>query len=323
MSIPYTVIGILILFFFAGVIYRFCLVRKESGKQYEVGTCKTIGSREIQTDYFTVEENENGLLAVLADGMGKDAGGRIAAKTVIRVFQEVFAEYNMLDHPSYFFQKTFLLAVLADGMGKDAGGRIAAKTVIRVFQEVFAEYNMLDHPSYFFQKTFQTANREILKLLDEGRGRAAVSAVMIQDGFLYYAIVGDVKVAVFRNQELVPIGVGHTVDVLAENKYYQGVLTREEAILMLHEKRVYHYLGKDGFKEMELYEKPIRLKKDDMVAIFSNGMYESIAWKQMEECLLQKKSCKKIAFDLVETVNRKNGDKDNASMILIRIGELV
>ena len=51
---------------------------------------------------------------------------------------------------------------------------------------------------------------------------------------------------------------------------------------MLHEKRVYHYLGKDGFKEMELYEKPIRLKKDDMVAIFSNGMYESIAWKQME-----------------------------------------
>lgn len=276
MSIPYTVIGILILFFFAGVIYRFCLVRKESGKQYEVGTCKTIGSREIQTDYFTVEENENGLLAVLADGMGKDAGGRIAAKTVIRVFQEVFAEYNMLDHPSYFFQKTF-----------------------------------------------QTANREILKLLDEGRGRAAVSAVMIQDGFLYYAIVGDVKVAVFRNQELVPIGVGHTVDVLAENKYYQGVLTREEAISMLHEKRVYHYLGKDGFKEMELYEKPIRLKKDDMVAIFSNGMYESIAWKQIEECLLQKKSCKKIAFDLVETVNRKNGDKDNASMILIRIGELV
>ena len=276
MSIPYTVIGILILFFFAGVIYRFCLVRKESGKQYEVGTCKTIGSREIQTDYFTVEENENGLLAVLADGMGKDAGGRIAAKTVIRVFQEVFAEYNMLDHPSYFFQKTF-----------------------------------------------QTANREILKLLDEGRGRAAVSAVMIQDGFLYYAIVGDVKVAVFRNQELVPIGVGHTVDVLAENMYYQGVLTREEAISMLHEKRVYHYLGKDGFKEMEIYEKPIRLKKDDMVAIFSNGMYESIAWKQMEECLLQKKSCKKIAFDLVETVNRKNGDKDNASMILIRIGELV
>ena len=276
MSIPYTVIGILILFFFAGVIYRFCLVRKESGKQYEVGTCKTIGSREIQTDYFTVEENENGLLAVLADGMGKDAGGRIAAKTVIRVFQEVFAEYNMLDHPSYFFQKTF-----------------------------------------------QTANREILKLLDEGRGRAAVSAVMIQDGFLYYAIVGDVKVAVFRNQELVPIGAGHTVDVLAENKYYQGVLTREEAISMLHEKRVYHYLGKDGFKEMELYEKPIRLKKDDMVAIFSNGMYESIAWKQIEECLSQKKSCKKIAFDLVETVNRKNGDKDNASMILIRIGEPV
>ena len=123
-------------------------------------------------DYFTIEENENGLLAVLADGMGKEAGGRIAAKTVIRVFKEIFETYNMADHPSYFFKKAF-----------------------------------------------QTANREILKQMDEGRGMAAVSAVMIQGGFLFYGIVGNVKIAVFRNEELIPLGTGHTVDVLAQDKY--------------------------------------------------------------------------------------------------------
>lgn len=275
MNIPYMVICILGALLFIGMAYRFYLALHMNGKGYETGACKTIGSREIQMDYFAIEENENGLLAVLADGMGREAGGRIAAKTVISVFQKIFREYNMLDHPSYFFQKTF-----------------------------------------------QTANREILKQLDEGKGMAAVGAVMLQQGFLYYALVGNVKIAVYRNQELVLLGTGHTVDVLAEDKYYQGVLTREDALAMLNEKRVYNYLGRDDFKKIEFYDKPVRLRKNDIVAVFSNGMYEGVAWNRIEDCLSRKKSCKNKALELVEAVNGKKGDKDNASIILIRIGEL-
>ena len=275
MSVPYLTVCILCAFLGIAFLYRFCLVFRSSREGYETGACKTIGSREIQMDYFTIEENENGLLAVLADGMGKEAGGRIAAKTVIRVFKEIFETYNMADHPSYFFKKAF-----------------------------------------------QTANREILKQMDEGRGMAAVSAVMIQGGFLFYGIVGNVKIAVFRNEELVPLGTGHTVDVLAQDKYVEGVLTREDALSMLQEKRIYNYLGRDGFKEMQFYEKPVRLQEGDVVAVFSNGMQESVTWKEMEDCLARKKSCKRMAFDLVELVNQKKGDKDNASVILIRVGEM-
>ena len=42
----------------------------------------------------------------------------------------------------------------------------------------------------------------------------------------------------------------------------------------------------------------------------------------MEDCLARKKSCKRMGFDLVELVNQKKGDKDNASVILIRVGEM-
>ena len=37
--------------------------------------------------------------------------------------------------------------------------------------------------------------------------------LMIQGGFLFYGIVGNVKIAVFRNEELVPLGTVYTVDV--------------------------------------------------------------------------------------------------------------
>ena len=79
MSVPYLTVCILCAFLGIAFLYRFCLVFRSSREGYETGACKTIGSREIQMDYFTIEENENGLLAVLADGMGKEAGGRIAA----------------------------------------------------------------------------------------------------------------------------------------------------------------------------------------------------------------------------------------------------
>ena len=131
------------------------------------------------------------------------------------------------------------------------------------------------------------------------------------------------KAAVYRNHELVLLGTGHTVDVLAEDKYYEGVLTREDALAMLNEKRVYNYLGRDDFKKIEFYDKPIRLKKNDIVAVLSNGMYEGVAWNRIEDCLSRKKSCRKKALELVEAVNGKKGDKDNASIILIRIGELL
>ncbi len=151
---------------------------------------------------------------------------------------------------------------------------------------------------------------------------AAVSAVMIQGGFLFYGIVGNVKIAVFRNEELIPLGTGHTVDVLAQDKYVEGVLTREDALSMLQEKRIYNYLGRDGFKEIQFYDKPVRLQEGDVVSVFSNGMQESVTWKEMEDCLARKKNCKRMAFDLVELVNQKKGDKDNASVILIRVGEM-
>lgn len=71
MSVPYLTVCILCAFLGIAFLYRFCLVFRSSREGYETGACKTIGSREIQMDYFTIEENENGLLAVLADGMGK------------------------------------------------------------------------------------------------------------------------------------------------------------------------------------------------------------------------------------------------------------
>ena len=76
MSVPYLTVCILCAFLGIAFLYRFCLVFRSSREGYETGACKTIGSREIQMDYFTIEENENGLLAGFLEGKGKKKGGQ-------------------------------------------------------------------------------------------------------------------------------------------------------------------------------------------------------------------------------------------------------
>lgn len=283
MNVPCLTIIILTSLLFVLIICRIAAAVSCRERRCEIGCSKTIGNREVQEDFYQIRKTKEGLLAVLADGMGKELGGKIAARKVTEVFAELFQEYNALDHPAYFFQKAF-----------------------------------------------QTANREILKLFDDGRGSATASAILLKEGeyigdfpTLYYAIVGNVKVAVFRNGELIPVGTGHTINVLAENKYFSGDLTRENALAMLHETRVYQYIGRDGFKDIEFYDAPIQLRKNDVIVLMSDGIYEGMDWRELEKFIGQKKTCRQIAFDVIEHINQKQGAKDNACIVLVRVGELL
>ena len=47
----------------------------------DVGSSMTIGAREVQEDFVGTLAAQAGLLAVLADGMGKAYGARIASRS--------------------------------------------------------------------------------------------------------------------------------------------------------------------------------------------------------------------------------------------------
>lgn len=74
MSVPYLTVCILCAFLGIAFLYRFCLVFRSSREGYETGACKTIGSREIQMDYFTIEENENWFTGGFSRRNGKRSG---------------------------------------------------------------------------------------------------------------------------------------------------------------------------------------------------------------------------------------------------------
>ena len=266
-------LALLLIFVRMGVDVKLPDYARSAAKECECGGSMTIGSREVQEDNFGVSETRHGVMAVLADGMGKHYGGKIAS-------------------------------------------RIAVES----FQELFQGYDAFHNPQYYFRKAFQTANKKILSQLDEGRGAASVAAVMIHERKMYYALAGDVKIAVYRKGDLVPVSSGHTIDKLAQEKFKEGKLTRQDAVALLEHHRLYNYVGQDGFRDIEFFDKPITLYGGEIVALMSDGLYDGVSWRSMEECLAQEGSCKEKALELVEFINRKQDDnKDNASVILLRV----
>ncbi len=278
MTIPESVIAFLLLLLclllFLRILLWFSGQKREPDLASDCvsGSSRTIGDREVQEDVYGIKTAPEGTMAVLADGMGKHFGGKIAAGTAVEAFQQIFEDGS-------------------------------------------AFYN----PQYSFRRAFQGANREILNRLEEEQGCASVAAVMVKDRRLYYAAAGNVKVAVYRNQELVPVTSGHTIDVLARQKYEEGKLTRQEAADLLNQHRLYKFVGQDGFRDIEFFDKPISLYGGEYVLLMSDGLYETARWKDMEDCLEGEGDCQHKAYQLIELVNRsRKEDKDNAAVVVLQ-----
>ena len=104
------------------------------------------------------------------------------------------------------------MAVLADGIGRANTGAICAQIAVDTILDRFESYHELNDPLYFFRTAFYEANRRIQKTLGERRGGACVGAVFMNRSCLYYAIAGDVRLALLRGEELIPLGKGQTMD---------------------------------------------------------------------------------------------------------------
>lgn len=213
-----------------------------------------------------------------------------------------------------------IMAVLADGIGNQNTGRVCAQLAADTILDRYEPYHVLNNPDYFFKSTFAEAHRRIQMTIGERRGGACLAAVFAGQGHLYYAAAGDVRIAIKRRGELIPLNQGQTINVLAAEAYRSGDISRQAAIWSMDEKRVWNYLGMDGFREIELCGLPVRLKQNDTILIASKGIFEELSWGEMEDILLNGASVQEQAEEMVRKAEAKsNPEMDNGSVLLLNV----
>jgi len=237
---------------------------------FELGAASTLGTREVQQDYFGTKKIHSTLLMLLADGIGEN-------------------------------------------------GDSAAKLAVDTFRDLFNDNGATEKPQYFFKRAANATNKKIVNTLEERQGETSIAAVIVEDSRFFYMLVGNSRIAVFRDGDLIPVSQGQTVDVLARHRYDEGKISKRDTLALLSEHRRYNVLGQDSFQEIEIFDKPIELQRDDLVVLMSEGVFNTLNWTEIEQALENKTSAKDAASDVISCVNRSpRVDKDNASILVYR-----
>lgn len=211
------------------------------------------------------------------------------------------------------------LAVMADGIGKENTGKVCAALAVKEFTEAFSFYKALHKPEYFFERTMYSLHMNMQKVLKERHGGASVGVIFLAEGKLYYAMAGQIRIALLRNGELIPLSEGQTIGVLAQRAYKDGKISRQETIWSMDKTDVWNYVGKDGFHQMEICEVPVELKKGDLVVMMTKGIFEEVSYAELEKILAN------TALTAQEKADRSvrraewsdSQDKENGSIMVL------
>lgn len=212
-------------------------------------------------------------------------------------------------------KKEFILGVVADGMGGIENGKEASKKAVQKILSFSNQYKKYKTPEDFLKDSFSECNKEVLNNLKKG-GTTLVAA-LIDKMDLYWCSIGDSAIYLYRNKELIRLNNNHNLKNLLEKKYQNGQISKREAIAGRKKQALTSFIGHGGFKEVELNQTPLKLKRKDKILICTDGVYNSLSEIEIEQILSRRSKAQDMAeyiIDKVEEKRKKN--QDNATILL-------
>lgn len=214
------------------------------------------------------------------------------------------------------------LAVVCDGMGGLNGGERASELAVQMLAQSFFTQSISDVPKFFRDMANQMdeavhALRDGGKLL--GAGTTIVS-VLIRDASLYWLSVGDSKIYISRQGQMICPVVEHNYRMILnrmlnagkiDRTAYNDELPKAEALVS--------FLGLGGLEHIEINQNPFKLEPGDQILLCSDGLYKSLDEEEILDILkLRMELDVKAKMLLEKALNAGGARQDNTSIILIQ-----
>jgi protein phosphatase len=210
------------------------------------------------------------------------------------------------------------IAFVCDGMGGHLGGSYASSKTVEFINNAYEQLDPtkpIRNIGVWLFDVLQQANDYILEqaLTNEnlkGMG-TTVTGVIMFNGELYYAHIGDSRIYQYNENELEQITTDHTyVNTLLLN----GLITLKQA--RKHPKR--HILTNAlGIKrQVSVDIGQIKIKENDKFLICSDGLYNMIDGKKLHKVLTENIDIE-FKMNLLKDKALAAGGLDNITMILL------
>jgi len=210
------------------------------------------------------------------------------------------------------------LAVVADGMGGHAGGDVAsAATVLDMIHLDSPDYG--DEAGTILADEIQTANSLLSELVHinpklAGMG-TTVTALLLADGKLHFAHIGDSRAYRLRDGEFKQVSVDHT---FVQRLIDEGRLRPEEAETHPHKNVLMRVLGDvDASPELDL--DTLDARPGDRWLLCSDGL-NYVAAHAVERTVRETHNLHECADTLVQ-LTLEAGSPDNVTVVMVDIVE--
>lgn len=210
------------------------------------------------------------------------------------------------------------LAVVADGMGGHAGGDVAsAATVLDMIHLDSDDYD--GDAGTILADEIQTANSLLSELVHinpklAGMG-TTVTALLLAEGKLHFAHIGDSRAYRLRNGEFKQVSVDHT---FVQRLIDEGRLRPEEAETHPHKNVLMRVLGDvDASPELDLAT--LDVEPGERWLLCSDGL-NYVAGHVVERTVRETKDLRECAELLVD-LTLEAGAPDNVTVVMLEIAE--
>ncbi len=175
-------------------------------------------------------------------------------------------------------------AALADGIGGEGMGYAAAEIAVHSAEDVFRAFHDRED---IIELIFESAQKRILYEKKERRIRnsmkSTLAAAVFCNGGLYTGYIGDTRIYVYKNGELVYRSCDHSLTGLYEKT---GEISAQSVRTHPDRNKLLRCLG-DEWDSTSKYENGCRIKIEQGLAVLlcTDGFWVNIDDEKIEDCL--------------------------------------
>ena len=236
----------------------------------------------------------------------KDIGGRDEQQD--SVIHEVSSDFKRA------------MLVLADGMGGHSGGAAGSACVISAAK---VEWNSFIKDSVLPDKILNTIFLQASACMKEHQETKTISprstyvALLIKDNIAYHTHLGDSRLYHFRKDKVIHKTKDHSVVQMLVD---MGNLSEEDMATHEDQGKLLKWVG--GNKVHKLTVEEIKITAGDHFLLCSDGLWEYVNTRQMEQALHQTNNIEKMANSLIALAKESGGKKgDNISVALLSVNK--
>lgn len=214
------------------------------------------------------------------------------------------------------------IAVLCDGMGGMQGGEKASALCVEMMLSAFEKG--YQHIPAFFRENLRDIDDAVSCICDEngnelGAGSTIIS-VIIDNGNLYWASVGDSHIYIIRGEEMIRVNAEHNLMMMLKEKVKRGEISEKEANEHPNREALISYMGMGGLTLVDVNEKPVGLVEGDTVVLCSDGLYRTVSDSEIYSIVRGNSISPQLAADDLTNlvVERNRPHQDNTTVIIVK-----